>query len=233
MPRRSRVAFAGYPHHLVQRGHNRDAVFFADSDREDYLATLRECRELLSLKIYGYCLMTNHVHLIVDPGTDAANLGKLMKCVAGRHTRRLNRLHSGSGSRWEGRFHCSPIETDRYLLTCGRYVDQNPVRAGIVAKPKDFRWSSYLARAGHVTCDWLDEDPALLELGATPELRHQAYRQIVSIAPDAADMELIRGALQRNQLTGTNAFRTQLKIRFGREVSARTRGRPTKSTSRV
>ena len=122
MPRRSRIAFAGYPHHLVQRGHNRSAVFFSDFDRFDYLGTLQECREMYSLKVYGYCLMTNHVHLIVDPGTHAQSLSSLMKRLAGRHTRRMNRLLQKTGTVWEGRFHCSPIDTNRYLLTCGRYV---------------------------------------------------------------------------------------------------------------
>jgi len=132
MPRRARIAFAGYPHHIVQRGHNRDAVFFSEFDRMDYLATLQECREEFALKIYGYCLMTNHVHLIVDPGDRAGNLSSAMKRLAGRHSRRMNRLLDRSGAFWERRFHCSPIETNRYLLTCGRYVDQNPVRAGLV-----------------------------------------------------------------------------------------------------
>src|SRR5689334_18313694 len=104
MPRRVRIAFAGYPHHLVQRGHNRSAVFFSDFDRMDYLRTLQECREMYSLKVYGYCLMTNHVHLIVDPGAHAQNVGRLMKRLAGRHTRRMNSLLRKTGTVWEGRF---------------------------------------------------------------------------------------------------------------------------------
>jgi putative transposase len=119
MPRRARIAVAHYPHHLVQRGHNRRAVFVTDRDRLTYLETLREFRaELGGLKIYGYCLMTNHVHLIVDPGDDSTNLGLLMKRLAGRHARRINRLERRTGTSWEGRFKCSPIESDRYLLAC-------------------------------------------------------------------------------------------------------------------
>jgi REP element-mobilizing transposase RayT len=92
MPRKHRIAFAHCPHHLVQRGHNRQAVFVTDTDRLTYLATLREFRGTLRLKVYGYCLMTNHVHLIIDPGDEAASLSMLMKRLAGRHTRRINRL---------------------------------------------------------------------------------------------------------------------------------------------
>jgi putative transposase len=117
---------------------------------------LREFRDELELKVYGYCLMTNHVHLIIDPGSDENNLGLLMKRLAGRHTRRINRLERRTGTSWEGRFKCSPIESDRYLLACTRYVDLNPVRARMVARPEDYAWSSYRARVGIVECDWLD-----------------------------------------------------------------------------
>ena len=118
MPRTGRIALPHYPHHLVHRGHNRRAVFRNDSDRIAYLETLKEFRGELHLKIYGYCLMTNHVHLIADPGEDPANLGRLMKRLAGRHTRRMNHFEQRSGTLWNGRFKCSSIETDRYLLAC-------------------------------------------------------------------------------------------------------------------
>jgi putative transposase len=106
--------------------------------------------------------MTNHVHLIVDPGADAMNLSLLMKRLAGRHTRRINRLERRTGTSWEGRFKCSPFESDRYLLACTRYVDLNPVRAKMVAAPEDYRWSSYRARIGLAECDWLDADRSML-----------------------------------------------------------------------
>ena len=156
MPRKSRIAFPNLPHHLVHRGHSRRDVFFGDFDRTDYLTTLAECRRALEIKIYGYCLMNNHVHLLVDPGAESGNISNLMKRLAGRHARRINLRHSWSGSLWESRFKCRPIDTDRYLLTCGRYVDLNPVRAGLVQAPEDFAWSSYRARCGLSPCEWLD-----------------------------------------------------------------------------
>jgi putative transposase len=108
MSRRGRVIAPGYPHHIVQRGHNRQNVFFTEEDRSSYLATLAEFREKLGIQVYAYCLMTNHVHLIVNPGSDAATLSLLMKRLAGRHTRRLNQLKRRTGTSWEGRFKCSP-----------------------------------------------------------------------------------------------------------------------------
>lgn len=135
MPRTSRIVIAGYPHHIIQRGHNRQPVFVADKDFLYYLENLREWKDAYGCRIYAYCLMTNHVHLIIDPGEDERNLASLMKRVAGRHTRYVNRLERRTGSLWEGRFKSSPVSTDQYLLACCRYVELNPVRTGIVADP--------------------------------------------------------------------------------------------------
>jgi len=228
MPRRSRIAFAYCPHHIVQRGHCHQDVFLSDFDRIDYLATLAECREALQLKLFAYCLMSNHVHLVVDPGENAMNLGLLMKRLAGRHSRRLNRRNSWSGSIWESRYKCSPIETERYLLTCGRYVDLNPVRAGIVSFPADYAWSSYRARAGIASCAWLDMDPAIEALADTESRRRLRYRELVGEAIDDQDLALIRGAAHRNQLTGSSDFVAKVACDQGKLVPNRARGRPRK-----
>ena len=177
MPRRGRVFVPAYPHHIVQRGHNRQAVFLTEEDRSSYLTTLCEFREKLGVQIHAYCLMTNHVHLIVNPGADATNLSLLMKRLAGRHTRRLNRLRRRTGTSWEGRFKCSPIESSTYLLACARYVDLNPVRARIVQRPEDYVWSSYRAKTGLSDCSWLDPDPCFLALAHAIEQRQQCYRE--------------------------------------------------------
>ena len=143
MPRKARVILPNMPHHIVQRGHNRQVVFVEDQDYLYYLDNLSEWKAKLECKIYAFCLMTNHVHLVVDPGNDPNSLSLLMKRVAGRQTRLVNKLESRTGSLWESRFKSSAIETDRYLLACCRYVELNPVRAGMVSSPIDYRWSSY------------------------------------------------------------------------------------------
>jgi len=139
MPRKARVVLPNYPHHVVQRGYNRQAVFIEETDYLYYLENLAEWKTTLGCKVYGYCLMTNHVHLIVDPGERAENLGLLVKRLAGRQTRLVNRVERRTGSLWEGRYKSSAIETDRYLLACCRYVELNPVRAGMVATPAEYR----------------------------------------------------------------------------------------------
>jgi putative transposase len=226
MPRRRRIAVANYPHHIVQRGHSRRRVFFGSHDHESYLTMLQKSRRELGLKIYGYCLMSNHVHLIVDPGSDASSLSHLMKRLAGRHTQRMNRLRRRSGTLWEGRFKCSPIESDRYLLACARYVDLNPVRAGIVSAPEEYQWSSYRARIGLTACDWLDPDPCFLALAATAERRRQKYRRFVEDGVLETELKFIRDCAQRNQLTGCASFVDEIERRTGARIANRRPGRP-------
>lgn len=125
MPRMGRVVLPNYPHHIVQRGHNRQVVFAGQEDFEYYLEILGECKESYQVKIYAYCLMTNHVHLLVQPGNDVQSLGQFMKRVAARMTRYRNHLEGRSGTLWESRYKSSPVQTDQYLLVCCRYIELN------------------------------------------------------------------------------------------------------------
>src|SRR5882724_4055092 len=118
MPRKARVVLPHCPHHVIHRGHNRRAVFVEEYDYRRYLASLRECSRRLEVKVYAYCLMTNHVHLIFDPGDDARRIALLMKRLAGRQTRYVNKTEGRTGTLWEGRFRSTPIEIEAYLLAC-------------------------------------------------------------------------------------------------------------------
>lgn len=212
--------------HIVQRGHDRKSVFATDKDYLFYLANLQERAVELGVKIFSYCLMTNHVHLILAPGEHPDGISGLIKTVAARQTRYVNKREGRTGTLWEGRFKASLIDTDNYLLACHRYVDLNPIRAFMVGAPSDYRWSSYRYLSGDKSDDWLTPSPAYLALGQTASARAKAYRQFVR--SDIADDELstIRGALQRNQVTGTDLFRQQIERRIGRRISARSQGRP-------
>ena len=164
MPRKARVLVAGCPHHIVQRGHNRNAVFVADEDYQFYLENLREWKEALAIKLYGWCLMTNHIHLIVEPTGKPESLSLLMKRLSGRQAAYTNKLEGRCGSLWQGRFKASPIQKDKYLLACVRYVELNPVRANMVAVAEDYCWSSYRERAGLKNWKLLDKDVCYLGL---------------------------------------------------------------------
>jgi putative transposase len=226
MPRRLRISIPNMPHHLIHRGHRQQNIFFSDGDRTDYLGTLAECRALFGIKVFAYCLMTNHVHLILDPGAEPANLSWTMKRLAGRHSRRLNAAHGWRGTMWEGRFKCSLIDSDRYLLTCGRYVDQNPVRARMVSTPDAYSWSSFRARAGILSSPLLDSDPALDALSSSPESRARVYRILAGTPLADDELEFIRESTQRNRALGDDAFVETIRTKTGCDISVQNQGRP-------
>ena len=224
MPRIGRVVVPNYAHHIVQRGHNRQVVFAEEEDFKYYLDTLRYWKTVFGVKIYGYCLMTNHIHLVVEPPDEVAMLSRLMKRLAGRQTRYMNRLEGRRGTLWESRYKSSPIQTDDYLLACCRYVELNPVRAHMVASPQDYQWSSYRVKVGLAQSSWLDEDPCYLSLGETYEQRCERYRAFVRAAIPEGEWDLIRQAVQRGQLTGNGCFIDEIEQITGRRIEFRKPG---------
>ncbi len=231
MARKPRSFARNVPLHLVQRGHNRHSIFDKKADFLYYLTNLAELKSELDVSVYGYCLMTNHVHLIVNPQSDPAAVSRLVKVIAARQTRYRNRLSGRSGTMWEGRYKASIIETDRYLLTCLRYVDLNPVRASMVQKPGDYEWSSFKHHAGASQVNWLDDAPSYVALGTSREKRAQAFRLLAQQAVPETDLELIRQALARNQVTGSPSFRSKFGAMLGVELVDRGPGRPPKNKS--
>jgi len=168
------------------------------------------------------------VHLIVDPGSDVASLGGLLKRLAGRQTRWVNRREGRRGTLWEGRYKSSPIQTEAYLHRCSRYVELNPVRAGLVAHPEQYRWSSLAAKIGRAKLDWLDADPCWESLGRDASERRQQYVAWVCSGVGEEELRFLRLALERGQLTGDERFRTEVAERIGRRIEFRGRGRPKK-----
>jgi putative transposase len=228
MARSARVVLENYPHHVIQRGHNKQVVFATREDYLFYLDNLREWKETLGCKIYAFCLMQNHVHLLVDPGIQRDNLGVLMKRVAGRQTRHVNKLEHRTGTLWEGRYKSSPVSTNEYLLACCRYIELNPVRAGIVADPEDYPWSSYRLKVNPDPAVWIDLDPLFLELGQNEKERVKKYRDWVKDSIPEEEWSWIRQAVQRGQLTGSGSFVDEVAQKIKRRIELRGQGRPTK-----
>ena len=158
MPRKTRILVPNCPHHIVQRGHNRKVIFLAGDHYQYYLSNLKEWKQELQIKIYAWCLMTNHVHIVAEPVGDPMALSLMMKRVNGRHYAYINRLEGRSGGLWAGRYKASPIQSERYLMSCLRYVELNSVRAKMVAGPNDYNWSSYNERCGGAEQIGLDYD---------------------------------------------------------------------------
>ena len=228
MGRSPRLFVPGLAHHIVQRGHNRNAVFVEDADYSFYLDNLIEWKTHYDVGVYAYCLMTNHVHLILVPRNEGDSISRLMRRLSARQGRRVNRLEERIGTLWSGRFKSSVIDTDNYLLACLRYVELNPVRAGMVNQPADYRWSSYAQRVGICNNIWIDKDPVTELLGNTTAARRRAYTRFVREIVPREETRLIRKAAARNQLTGSDRFVDEIERRTGVRVECRGRGRPRK-----
>jgi putative transposase len=166
--------------------------------------------------------MTNHVHLILDPGEDLTSISVTMKTLAARQTRRVNELERRTGSLWEGRFKLSPIETSEYLLQCCRYVDLNPVKARVVNEPDEYRWSSFRSKTGREPSGILDKDECYLGF-TNPE---NDYCNFVRDGIPDDEYQFIKNQLSRNQLTGGDRFTDEVERRIGIRVEARAQGRP-------
>jgi putative transposase len=200
-------------------------VFAANRDYERYLATLAEFKDVFGVKVYAWCLMTNHVHLLLEPSTATA-LGMLMKRVSARQTRYRNQVERRSGTLWEGRYKSSLVQTDAYLLACCRYIETNPVRAGMVATAQHYPWSSCRARLGHAEPTILDLDPCYQGLAADESTRRARYGEFLEGSVPEGEWALIRAAVQRGQLTGDDAFCERVTATLNRKIENRGRGRP-------
>jgi putative transposase len=225
MARLPRLAAAGYPHHLIQRGNNRMVIFRAAEDRQHYLAWLHELARDLQVAVHAYVLMPNHVHLLATP-TAADALSRMMQALGRRYVRWFNDRNGRSGTLWEGRFRSAVIDSDRYLLTCSRYIELNPVRAGLVADPADYPWSSYRHHVGAQIDPLITDHAVFWSLGNTPFERQSAYRGLFESPIATSDLEAIRHRTNRGWAVGTAEFLSALGTHAKRGVSPRLRGRP-------
>ena len=191
MPRHARLRLAGVPFHVIQRGHNRADCFHTDGDRRWYLAELRRQAVEHGVAVHAYVLMSNHIHLLVTPPGETS-IEKMMKLLGQRYSQHFNFLRGRSGTLWGGRYRSCLVDTDGYLLTCHRYVEANPVRAGMVAGPGDHPWSSYRANAHGARDSILTAHPLVSALGRTAEDRQRAYCELFDTGIAANALEHIR-----------------------------------------
>ena len=228
MPRRARLAIAGIPWHIIQRGNNRSACFYADEDYRRYLDTLGEMAQKYDCAIHAYVLMTNHVHLLLTPKKkDSASL--LMKHLGQRYVQYVNRVYRRSGTLWEGRFRSCLTQSEDYVLSCYRYIELNPVRAAMVTHPREYRWSSYLANAEGVADDLLGPQTEYLRLGRDAETRRAAYRDLFRAHIDEARIGEIRQATNGNYALGNTRFKEEIEQALKRRAAPGKRGRPSRS----
>jgi putative transposase len=221
MARLARVVAPGLPHHVTQRGNRRQEVFFGDDDYEAYKALLAEHCAAAGVAVWAYCLMPNHVHLILVP-SDEDGLRRALGEAHRRYTRRINFREGWRGYLWQGRF-ASFVMDERHLLAAARYVELNPVRAGLCARPGDWRWSS---AAAHLA----GRDDGLV--GAAPLLEITGdWKAFLAGGLEAADLEAIRGHERTGRPLGSDAFQEELEARLGRPLKKRRAGRKPVKTS--
>ena len=175
----------------MKRGNNRNRVFQRDEDYEVFLGLLRKAIDQQPVVLHAYVLMTNHFHLVMTPESPAA-IPDAIKEVAGGYTRYFNRVYQRIGTIWNGRYRGIPIQDERYWLTCVRYVELNPVRAGIVRQADEYRWSSYSAHAHGAWPAWLTPHPLYEALGGTAQWRQTAYRAICEAPLPADHLQFLR-----------------------------------------
>jgi putative transposase len=225
LARQPRFTVPGYPHHVIQRGNNRQAVFADDEDRRIWLELLRAHARAHQVAVHGYVLMDNHVHLLLTPATQDG-LPRTMQAIGRLYVRGFNRRHGRSGTLWEGRYRSTLIESERYLLACMAYIDLNPVRAGMVAAPGDYPWSSHAHYAGLRHDPALTAHPLYWALGNTPFAREQAYARLVQGAAGSKAQSELGAAVHSRSALGGESFIADLQKRTSQRLVPGRAGRP-------
>ena len=235
MTRLPRYVIPGQPQHIIQRGNNRQVIFAHDADYSFFRDALVEAADKHGLAIHAYVWMTNHIHLLATPEFDHS-ISKVFQSVGRRYVQYFNFTYRRSGTLWEGRYRATVVDSEQYLLTLMRYIELNPVRAGMVSHPGDYPLSSYLFSANGekgLNTDWLTPHSEYLRLGITPTDRQVAYRQLFQAAIPEDDLKGIRDATHKGWALGGERFRTQIEAMGNRRALSMGVGRPRKDNNRV
>jgi putative transposase len=219
------LTIPGYPHHIIQRGNNRQPIFAGNADYESLLSMLEENAHKHGVAIHSYVLMRNHFHLLATPGTAQA-IPQMMQAVGRRYVRYFNQRQGRTGTLWEGRYKSTLIQTERYLLACMTYIDLNPVRAGLVGDPGDYPWSSHGHYVGRRHDRLITPHPLYWELGNTPFARDAAYADLVRSGITAEQQQALTDSALRGWALGEADYVADLQKRTTRRVSKTRAGRP-------
>jgi putative transposase len=227
MARLGRYFLPDQPLHVIQRGNNRQAIFFAAEDYARYRDNLAEAAARAGCAVHAYVLMTNHVHLLATPG-HADSLPRMMQLLGRRYVRYINAAYRRSGTLWEGRYRAAPIDGEAYFLACCRYIELNPVRAGMVRRARDYKWSSYRAHALGGADALVADHPLYRALGRTAAGRQAEYRGLFRGGLDEAFVAALRHATNGGWALGGERFKREIAAALGRRVAPLPLGRPAK-----
>lgn len=219
MPRTARAAVGGLCYHVLNRGNGRAEVFHKPDDFDAFVELFVRACERLPMRVLGWCLLPNHFHLVLRPHDDG-DLGRWMQWLLTSHVRRYHRHYHGSGHVWQGRFKAFPVQTDEHFLTVLRYVERNPLRAGLVERAEAWRWNSLAVRA-------LETPPTIL--APSPVKLPRNWTQLVNRPQTDAEVQAVRRSIERGAPFGGDRWTSTTAARLGLESTLRPRGRPRKS----
>ncbi len=231
MPRKTRTYLPGVPAHVIQRGNNRMPCFFADRDYQLYKEFLKVALERYGGQVHAYCLMTNHVHLLVTP-EHHDSISRIMQHVGRQYVQFINRHYQRSGTLWEGRHRSSLIDSERYLLACYRYIETNPVKANMVARAADYPWSSARFHTTGAADALITPHASYVALGDALAERLRAYTQLLDTALTVNESEHIQNSVQKNLPTGSQEFTVKMETQLGRSLRPGRPGRPALARSK-
>lgn len=223
--RRPRLELPGIPLHITQRGVNRGATFIDDDDHLAYFEALQTAAMAQGVSVHGWVLMGNHVHLLASAEAGGA-VSRMMQAIGRRYVRAFNAKYARTGTLWEGRFRSCLVDSDRYLLTCLRYIELNPVRAGLAELPWDYRWSSVHAHLGLRLCPLTRPHPIQAALGADAATRAARYRELLMEPLDDEDLRSVREHMRQERALGSSRFQAMVETTLRRPVGVRQPGRP-------
>lgn len=235
MARLPRYVIPGQPQHIILRGNNRQAIFAAEADYQFFRDAMIDAAHTHGLLIHAYVWMTNHVHLLATPELQNS-ISKVFQSVGRKYVQYFNYTYRRSGTLWEGRYRATVVDSEAYLLTLMRYIELNPVRAGMVGHPMDYPWSSYACNARGETglnADWLTPHEEYLRLERNAANRQSVYRQLFEAAISDANLEDIRECTHKGWALGGDQFRGQIETLGLRRASSKGVGRPRKAVNRV
>ncbi|MFM9914139.1 MAG: transposase [Methylophilaceae bacterium] len=235
MARLPRYVVPGQPQHIIQRGNNRQIIFAAEADYQFFRDALIEAAAKHGLQIHAYVWMTNHIHLLATPQFENS-ISKVFQSVGRKYVQYFNYTYQRSGTLWEGRYRATVVDSEQYLLTLMRYIELNPVRAGMTQDPADYPWSSYACNALGKTglnSDWLQPHQEYLRLGQTVVERQLAYHQLFRTEITSADLAQIRDSTHKGWALGEEKFQATIALLSKRQAVSKGIGRPKKENNRV
>ncbi|MFN5498389.1 MAG: REP-associated tyrosine transposase [Burkholderiales bacterium] len=232
MARQPRLALPGYPHHVIQRGNNRQPIVLDEADRRMLYSLWLEESQRHKVAVNAYVLLDNHFHMLLTPPSDEA-MSLMMQSVGRTYVRYFNKRHNRSGTLWEGRYKSSLIDSEGYLLTCMAYIDLNPVRAGLAESAEDFSWSSYKHLAGQSIDKLVTPHALYWGLGNTPFAREAAYAEFVAGGLSVATQKALTESALKGRVVGRPDFLTSLEKNTQRQILPQKAGRPFKKLSKA